>query len=110
MNPVFYIKKRDRLPVIVGTVKDGNGVIVNLTGATAKFIMSATPGGTPLINAVATILAPATAGRVKYDWLAADTLTPGTYYGEFEITFPGPLLETFPNSGWITIVIQIDLA
>lgn len=110
MNPVFFIKEGDRLPNITGTVRDGDGEIVILTGCTVKFIMSRTPGGTPVINAAAALIALGVTGRVTYAWGAADTTTAGTFYGEFEITFPGGLLETFPNGGYITIIIGTDLA
>lgn len=110
MNAIFYIKEGDRLPAITGTVRDGDGNIVSLAGATAKFIMSKTPGGTPVVNAAASIIAPATGGRVTYAWTALDTATAGTYYAEFEITFPGGVLETFPNGGYITVIIGTDLA
>ena len=109
MNPVFYIKKGDRLPAFTGIVKDGDGVIVNLTGCTAKFIMSKIPGGIPVVNASATIVPPPTSGQVSYAWGATDTATAGTYYAEIEVTFPGALLETFPNDGYATVIIGTDL-
>lgn len=113
MNPTFYIKEGDRLPAITGTVKDGDGVEVNLTGCTAKFIMSLVPGGTPVVNAAASILAgippvgyPC---RLSYAFLAGETDVSATYYAEFEVTFPGGVLETFPNNGYISVVIGKDL-
>lgn len=37
-------------------------------------------------------------GKVRYAWQAADTDTPGTFWGEFEVTFPAAGgIQTFPN-------------
>ena len=109
MNPIFYIKKGDRLPAITGTCRDGDGVVISLAGATVKFVMSRTPGGTPVVNAAAAVVAPATGGRVTYAWAAIDTAVAGIYYAEFEVTFPGALPLTFPSDKYITVIIGTDL-
>lgn len=105
----FTIKRNDRLPELEVICKDADGNVVDLTAAdSAKFLMKATNGSTPKVDAAATITSPS-AGRIKYSWAASDTDTAGTYNGEFEVSFPGPKLETFPNSEYIAITIVADL-
>ncbi len=47
-------------------------------------------------------------GIVKYPWGASDTTTAGTFMGEFAVVAAG-LEQSFPNDGYITIVITRDL-
>ena len=51
-----------------------------------------------------------TSGRVKYSFSAADTDTAGNFDGEFEVTFVGGQVETFPNDGFIKVIITDDVA
>lgn len=50
------------------------------------------------------------AGKVRYNWSASDTASVGTYEGEFEVTFADSTIETFPNSGFFSIIVTDDLA
>lgn len=53
-------------------------------------------------------------GVVSYPWATSDTEDPGTYFGEFVVTFnegeSDERTETFPNAGFITISIGRDVA
>ncbi len=111
----FQIKRNDRLPSLTATLKQGVGTTseaaIDLTTATSvKFIMkdAQTPGGTAKVAAAAVVVTPAS-GTVKYNWAAGDTDTPGTFSCEWEITFPGPLLQTVPSSSYDTVKIDVDL-
>lgn len=104
----FIIKKNDTAPSLQRTLTDSDGAI-DLTGATVRFHMAATVGGTAKVDAEATIVT-AASGIVKYDWASGDTDTTGSYYGEFEITYSDGSSETVPNPGFITINITADLA
>jgi len=46
---------------------------------------------------------------VRYQWSEGDTDTPGVYEAEFEVTYDGGAVETFPNANYriIEIVRQI---
>lgn len=108
MAQPIYIKKGDRLPALVATLRAA-GSAVNLTGGSVKFIMRSVNGGTPKINAAATLTTPAS-GIVTYDWAAADTDTPGKYHAEFQYTTAGGLKQTFPNNEHLVVLVTDDIA
>lgn len=104
----WTLKAHDRLPSIQATLTSG-GVAVDLTTATSvKFIMTATSGGTPKVNAAAVVVT-AASGIVRYDWVSADVDTPGTYNAEWQVTWPGPKQQTFPTLTYHSIQILADL-
>lgn len=104
----FSIKVGDRLPIMTAQLLDENDAPVNLTGATVRFLMRPKYQSSVKINAAAVIVAALT-GDVSYAWTALDTDTPGSYWGEFEVTFSGGLKATFPNSGHFDIEIYDQL-
>lgn len=102
----FTLKANDRLPSIQATFTSA-GAPVDLTSATGvKFIMKS--GSTVKVNAAAVIVTP-TAGVVRYDWLAADTATPGDYTAEWSVTWTGGKQQTFPTTTYHTVTILADL-
>lgn len=105
---IFYLKQNDTSPAIRAQLADQNDVPINITGATVKFLMRLGTAS-PKVNASATII-DAVSGIVRYDWQAADTDTNGNFSGEFEVTFSGGSVETFPNDGYFSIVITDDIA
>lgn len=99
----FTMKANDRLPSIQATLS------ADLTTATSvKFIMKTITGNTVKVNATATIVTPST-GIVRYDWLAVDTATPGSYQAEWEVTWTGGKKQTFPTLTYHTVDILADL-
>lgn len=107
--PDFHIKQNDTAPAIAEQLFDGLGVVVNLSGASVKFMMEAPGAGTPKVNAAATIT-DAALGKVSYTWLAANTDTPGDYLACWQVTFSGGAVETFPNSDWQKVRVKDDIA
>lgn len=83
------LKKNDRVPSIVATIKDKNGTVIDLTAAsTVTFSMRNQYTGACKINAAAaSFVAPRTTGQVKYDWLAGDTDTADDYIAEFTVVW-----------------------
>lgn len=104
----IYIKRDDTQPDIEATLQYDDGSAIDLSGATVKFIM-ASQSGTVKVNTTATVV-DAVAGKVKYQWQTGDTDTAGTYYAEFEVTFPGGKKLTVPNQNHLVVVVVDDLA
>ena len=78
---------------------------VDLTGATARFVMADRPGAVPVVNASAEV-----AGEdLIYRWAATDTLTARAYYAEFRVTFPGGAVQVFPSDAYLAVEIMADL-
>lgn len=105
----FFIKQNDTRPIISATLIDGDGSSVNLDGATVKFIMRKASATAATTDAAATV-ADAAKGKVTYTWVAADTATVGSYEGEFQVTYSGGGIQTFPNNRYIDIEITDDIA
>lgn len=105
----FKIKQNDTSPSLEATLKDGNGTVIDLTGATVNFHMRQIGKTTVKVDASATVSSPATSGVVEYQWTASDTDTIGVFQGEFEVTYSTGAIETFPNGSYIAIEILDDI-
>jgi len=105
----FFIKQNDTSPALQATLKDGLGAVVDLTGASIRFHMRKTGDTTAKVDATA-VIENADNGLVYYSWVAADTDTIGSYEAEFEVTFTGGEIETFPNNRFIDVEITDDIA
>jgi hypothetical protein len=105
----FFVKQLDTAPVIAFQLLDGTGAPVVLTGATVKFMMQAPGDANPKINAAATITDAAT-GKVSYTWSGTNTDTIGDYLAEWQVTFGGGAVETFPNGEILKVRILDDIA
>lgn len=104
--PNFWIKQNDTGPPLQVTLKDGDGSAVDVTGATVAFSMSG--AGIVKVDEQSVTLTTAASGIVTYSWQAGDTDTPGTYEGEFEVTFGGGQIQTYPNSEAERLNIYIE--
>ena len=87
---VRYMKTNDTTPnfrAVIYTVTGDPAVasVVNLTGATVKFIMRQSGVSTAKVDTAASVVVAAD-GTVQYEWVAADTDTAGDYLAEFEVT------------------------
>jgi hypothetical protein len=107
----FTIKKNDNLPVLSAVLKDGDGVEIDMTGATVVFRMRRADGTQHIykVNAAASFVTDGSDGAVEYEWQAGDLDTPGDYLGEFVITFGGGDVQTVPNDDYIRVKV-VDLA
>lgn len=108
MASTFAIKRNDRREPIERTLKGSNGLAVDLTGATVKFLMRLHGSAVLKVNAAATVVS-AVGGQVRYSWTAADTDTAGVYDAEFEVTFSDTTKQTFPNAEPIAVMVYEDL-
>ena len=100
----FYIKKGDRLPSLAATLKDSDGLAINLTGATVQFRMKKRGASAAKFTSSAAVVSPS-AGTVRYDWGSTDTNEAGVFDGEFVCTFAGSL-QTVPSNGYVTVEVQ----
>jgi len=106
----FYIKENDTRPAITANLTDANDAAVNLTGATVKFNMRVDPAGATKVSLGAATIEDAEAGQVSYPWTTSDTDTADDYEAEFQVTFAGGAVQTFPGRNWIAVHIIDDIA
>lgn len=91
------------------TLADGSSTpVVLVSGDTVKFLMREVDSLTSKIEATATkeVLSPAS---VSYTFVAGDLNTPGTYRGEWEVTFVSGKVQTFPSDSYHQINVLKDL-
>jgi len=104
------IKRGDTWPPLIATLQKKGPPVepLDLTGCTVRLILKTASAGSTAIIRVVTIT-DAAAGKVRWDWLTADTATVNTYQGEFEITFPNGTIGTVPNVGFFSVAVGADL-
>jgi hypothetical protein len=107
MRDTFYLKKGDTSPSLIYALDPASVV---LTGATVRFNMRLSGGATKVSRAAAVIVTATGTPTVQYNWQAADTDAAGFYEAEFEVTYAGGAVETFPNSDFIRVQITGDIA
>jgi len=89
--------KGDLQPSVKTTLKK-DGIVVPLTGCTAKFQLVEVDTGIAVFSKTATVLTPPTNGQVQYDWVTGDTAQPNKKYKiRIEITFGDTTQQTFPK-------------
>jgi len=105
---VVTLTQNDTYPVLQAVLTVA-GVALDLTGATVTFRMETDAGATVVNEAACTIVNPATSGTVQYAWQAADTVTAGSYLGEFHVTLSGGAKITIPTPAAFSILIRPKL-
>jgi hypothetical protein len=83
--------------------------VVNLISATVVFNMKE-PDGTVVVSRFAASVESADPPTLRHDWDPAHTDTKGAFLGEFEVTYADGTVETWPNDGFIEIIIDEDIA
>lgn len=102
-------KRHDTYPVLTATLSDAAGTAVDVSGATIKFIMRKVGETEPTVNAAMTFVTDGTNGQVKYTWQTGDTEDAGLYYCEYQVTYAGGEVQTFPTVGFDKVHIYGDL-
>jgi hypothetical protein len=109
-SPTFFIKQNDTSPTLDVALRDDRGRAVDITGATVVFHMrNSLDDSTKVSSGSVTSLSDAQ-GEVRYAWAAIDTDTAGNFEAEFQVTFSGGTIETFPNDDYINVIITDDVA
>lgn len=99
---MFTIKQHNTIPSLEATLVDYLGQPVPLSGATVNFAMRSRDNPNLVISGVAVVV-DAAAGKVSYQWNAADTYVSGSYIAEFIVTHPNGGKESFPNGDYIQV-------
>jgi hypothetical protein len=100
----FNIKRGDTSPSIRFSLIPDD---MTLAGATVRFQMRPIRGET-VIDEPAQIITDSPP-VVQYNWQAGDTDTAGTFEAEFRVDYTDGSIETFPNRGFITVSINVDV-
>ena len=103
----FKIKQNDTSPSIQANLTDYQLNPIDLTNSSVKFHMKSVDG--TLKVSATTAITDAEGGVVQYNWQNGTTDTVGTYYVEFQVTYPDGTVETFPNTGSLTVVVIPEL-
>ncbi len=111
----FTIKRNDLLPVLEAILKDADDNPVDLTDATGVVfhMREEETAGLKIEDGSASIDSNPQTGKVSYPWVSngvKDTDTSGLFLGEFEVTWTGGKIQTFPSQGYISIQIVDDLS
>lgn len=112
-EPQFFMKRGDTASAIASTLEDGNQNPVDIQGANIRFKMQPIAGGPLAIDDDALNTqngdgTDGTMGQVQYEWpgAAGDA---GLYMAEWEVTYAGGAVQSFPNGGYLFIRISEDL-
>lgn len=105
----FSIKQNDTSPSLTATLLNEDGLPVDLSATTSVRLHVRNSTGTVVVDDDV-LITDAAGGAVLYDWQPADTATAGIFQAEVEVTFLTGKVETFPNDGYVEIVITDDIA
>lgn len=111
----FTIKTGDTAPPLEQTLEDFEGNPVDLTSASVTFKMRHFKGAPVALtgqtnNDQVGNGEDGSLGFVSFEWGEGDLDVPGAYEGEWEVTFNGGEVETFPNDRYVRIRIRDDIA
>ena len=95
------------LPVIQATVKDGNGDVIDLSTVAAVVFRMYNSDSVKIDNVAATVV-DATAGTIKYEWVAGDTDTVASYNAHFKLTFASGGIMIAPSRNTLNIEVWDD--
>jgi hypothetical protein len=109
----FEIRRNDRLPVYQVDAYDADENPIDLSAATAvAFTMRDRGDGTlKVAQEVGSVVVGADGtsyNRMRYEWQANDTDTPGEYECEFELTFSPGVKRTFPASEKQSLIVLVN--
>jgi hypothetical protein len=103
MSIGLRMKRGDTAPPLRATITD-NGAGVDLTPATLR-VIGKRNGTTVFTHAVTGT----DQGVIVMPWVDGDTSTPGLISIEIEATWPGGTVQTWPASGYLSVLVERDL-
>ena len=108
-NPTFFIKRNDDQPTLDVALRDDKNRPVDVTGASVVFHMRNTADDTTKISGASVTVLAASKGEVRYSWTTTNTNTAGNFEAEFQVSFSDGGVQTFPNDGYIDVIITEDV-
>ena len=100
-----YIKQGNTAPVLKYKLDPE----VNISGAAIEFHMNNQNDGVVIIDAAGAI-EQNNPGIVSYTFTPTNTQNFGTFDGEFKVVFAGGKIITYPNKGYIKVVMDARLS
>lgn len=109
MRSTWYMAQNDNNVPIRTELVDEDGNSVSLIGVTeVKFHMHR-PSPANNVDGTATVVN-APGGVVQYVFQTADLAYVGRYRAEWQVTYAGGEIATFPNHGYDTVVIREEIS
>ena len=105
----FNIKRGDLLPAFSFRLRNGDGTPPDMTGATVVMNMRDARTKALVITRGSVVVVDQPDASVRYDWTAPDTAVVGLFAAEFEVVFADGRAATYPNRGFIPVLIHDDL-
>jgi hypothetical protein len=106
----FVIRQGDTAPRLTGTLTDGNGDPVVVTGSDVLLHLHGLTVENDLILTGAVDEDAVDDNGVYYDWEPEDTEEAGYYSGEWQVTFVNGQIQTFPNDSVFLIQVSEQVA
>lgn len=104
----LQMKKDDLEPKFIATLRNADGTAVDLTNATSVSLIVKQQGGPKYFKGSAVFIDRSN-GIVSYTWASGNTDTVGSFQMEWEVIWPTNRQETFPNTGYDTLIIGASL-
>ncbi len=105
-----FVKQGDTVRRFRRRLLDGNGVPVNLTGASIDFSMRVKPAGTVKVNLGSATVVDGGGGLVQYAQVSGDVDTADTFETEWKVTYADGTIQRFPNDGYYDTVVTGNIA
>ena len=108
----YTVKRNDTAKTMPATLKDVDDVVVNLTDATIVWSMRGKSDRVLKVDqkSASIVNSPGTDGKVEYTWAAADVDLSGEFEGEWQVTFSGGKIQTYPNDRHAQVRVVDDIA
>ena len=110
MAATFHIKQNDTAPTIQAALTDSNGRKRDMSEVAAVLFHMKDENGNVLVESGVGNVQNASKGIVAYEWQEGDTSNTGIHSAEFQITYNNGQVETFPNTGYIKVIIKDEIA
>lgn len=107
-SPDFVIGQRDSAATLESQLLDADQNPVNINGASVALRVAPIGGTALVVNGTATIVN-GTIGEVAYTMSTLQTADDGFYLGQWEVTYAGGQIQTFPEPGFMLIQVERQL-